>query len=169
MTRLPRFTARLDERLAAEFLAHSLPLLSLRLPLTAPSWLLAEPQDQPRMAGEFLITYGVLLLVDNVEERDLGAAFAFAPTMAVGTLPLVGQPPANTTRVDLSGLQTDVATHLLMGLSSLPEKVAQGLAALVEYHPRAIGLMGALISEDGITPDAIRELLQNVGELNEAP
>ncbi len=31
MTRLPRFTAHLDERLAAEFLAHALALLSMPL------------------------------------------------------------------------------------------------------------------------------------------
>src|SRR5262249_28287010 len=54
-------------------------------------------------------------------------------------------------------------------LANLPEKIAQGLASQVDFHPRAVGLMAALITEDGITPDAIRELLANVGELNEAP
>ncbi|MEP7285042.1 MAG: tetratricopeptide repeat protein [Chloroflexota bacterium] len=132
---------------------------ALGLALNAPSVLRADFKDQPRLAREFLIPNGVLLLVDVVSLEEIPRALAFSSTVAIGTREWTGQ----ATRIVLGGLNAEFGTELLVRLSGQSEAAARPLAALVDYRPRALGLMATLMSEDGLPPQAVNDLLVSGG------
>ncbi len=132
---------------------------TIGLALNAPNVLRADPTDQPHLAREFLVAAGTLLLVDNAG-GGIDQALKFTPSIVVVN-DQPGQPEAlpAATHVHLEGLTADSAVELLVRLSGQSEAVARALAKVVDCRPGAIGLLVALIVEDGISPEAMTDFL----------
>ncbi len=134
----------------------------LGLALNSPAILRAGPNDQPRLAREFLIGNHVLLIVDGVSPDEVDTALAFAPSIAIGTTSYSQAAPVNI--IEINGLSPDPGTQLLMQLSGKSDSVARPLGTLVGYRPRALTLIAAMMAEDGVTPQGVAELVQNASD-----
>jgi len=136
--------------------------------LEAPHVLMGELADQPRRLQEFLVESNVLLLVDSVANSGMldgmdwilrcSSALVVADLRDSKDVPALEPAP---TVVSLPELPTNAAAALLMGLTGLPEAVAEPLAGLVFQHPGAILVLAALLTEDNVPPETLVSLLRD--------
>lgn len=117
------------------------------LGLDLPNILRLNPADQPAAAREFLQAANALLLVDDAEDVNYALEFG-AGVAVVGSGVSSDVSSGDATHITLGGLPVDAATELL----------GQPNVDLIEQvggNPRALKLIRALISEDGLTPELI--------------
>ncbi len=129
---------------------------AIGLALELPQLLRADPADQPALAREFLTAADVLLLVDNATMPD--AALSFGTGVAVVAVSDTPAPTHPANRLTLGGLSEDDAARLIQSANP-PDALT--LIRQVDANPRALKLIHALLTEDGLPPEVIGSLIQD--------
>ena len=129
---------------------------AIGLALELPQLLRADPADQPALAREFLTAADVLLLVDNATMPD--AALSFGTGVAVVAVSDTPAPTHPADRLTLGGLSEDDAARLIQSANP-PDALT--LIRQVDADPRALKLIHALLTEDGLPPEVIGSLIQD--------
>lgn len=135
--------------------------ITLGLALNAPSVLRAEPDEQPRVAREFLAMTTTLLLIDNADADAVDWALKLMAPVVLAT-ESTAKLPTSVTPVALAGLPAEVGTELLATLSGQTATTVQALAKMVDYHPGSLHLIAGLLIHDDLTPATAEDILEHV-------